>query len=130
MVDSKLVLSILGPGWVIDAGPAVVTKTDQSNFGTPLPKGCGFINKVDLIGVDTEGENIYAPPLGWSVISASNVAKNEQEDLWISPQGTIYNVSSCMTMGGVGVGGAKLNFPLLVIGVLVLAILFWPSKKK
>jgi hypothetical protein len=72
-------IPILGAGWKID-DQATVTPSNRDQFMISyMSPSCGL-----LAVAKTDTPSVYAPPVGWHVIFASD-SKGDQIDLWIEP---------------------------------------------
>lgn len=94
------VVALLGAGWTID-DQQVVTSDNQMSMSTMLPDSCELKTKATAVPSAWGGEPTYAPPIGWTVYYVSRPAGYGAEalklndDLWVSPDGMAYSVSSC-----------------------------------
>lgn len=92
------VVSLLGAGWKIDDSE-VVKSTNQILLSSELPAVCELKKLATKLAGD--GQQLYAPPLGWSVYWVSRDAGSSfepmklQDTIWLSSDGVAYSLNSC-----------------------------------
>ena len=87
---------ILGTGWKIDE-KTVITASNQDAYKAPLDDCKTLIPSVTKMGVDPGGYPVYAPPIGWTVITATkdNAGEIDLDIIWVSPGGVGTSIVSC-----------------------------------
>jgi len=90
------VVALLGEGWTIDDS-ATVEQANQMSMAMNLPDVCDLRQLATFV----PSSSLFAPPVGWTVYWVSRAAGygamplKLEDQLWVSPQGLAYSVTSC-----------------------------------